>query len=804
VIPLRTLAVVLALLLFPGSGATSVAIIDPGPDRVTPSEPGERLAKRRKRRKAKGKRRGKGKRRRKRTKADEEADAAADSLFDATAPAGGAAPPPPPAPPPTSEAAAPVLDLTGAGDTEEARKELLLGTPDEPAAEDHARRGKRGKRGKKKGVEFDFGGDVEIDLGGEETLDFGGELADFEFEFEVESAERERFDEAMSMMSDEDFEEAATEFRTFLDDRKFAEFKQETEYQLAKALYKLGLMDPALKRFKVILDQGASHRRYRKSIEWLFFISRKMADETPVLSELAQFRNVTFPKAYRNEYQYLLAKYLFIQAERFEVERLERQQRARQKKSTDKFNFEGADGLMGDSVDFSDISGAGLDFSDFGGGEMDLGAGGGEMDFGAGGGEMDLGAGGGEMDFGAGGGEMDFGGSSFDFGAGGEAPEVDKLATGAGPVREAAPQTAQQAIAHGLEFVVQVEGESKFHPRAKYLEGLLAYLGGRDQEAVNAFQEVVRLLNPREGARLDPHLREMAFLSLARVHYGYKQFDRSAYYYDLIDRDSENWLTALFEAAWAYYRRGDFEKALGNLLTLHSPFFEREYFPESQLVKAIIYFEACRYGETREIVDTFYRRFKDVMKEIQRIAESRESPELLYDRIVTMQQVSAEEKAGDDVTQRLVSLALADPAIRTARSVVQQTQDQIELVKKLPAEFREARIGREVFDELQDLAAARAREAGEVTRKKFEGELYELKSLLAQALRIKIEVVSAEKQAIARKMRGEANQDAIIPAVARSVVGDEQLFWPYEGEYWRDELGTYELDFSMCRPLAAR
>ena len=57
-------------------------------------------------------------------------------------------------------------------------------------------------------------------------------------------------------------------------------------------------------------------------------------------------------------------------------------------------------------------------------------------------------------------------------------------------------------------------------------------------------------------------------MSLARVHYGHKQFNRSVYYYDLIDRDSEAWLTALFEASWAYYRRGDFEKALGNRVRL--------------------------------------------------------------------------------------------------------------------------------------------------------------------------------------------------------------------------------------------
>jgi tetratricopeptide (TPR) repeat protein len=773
---LRCLAVVLALMLVPGLGAASVAPPGAAPSAVESHADSPRLAKRKKRKRGKVKRKGKGKRKRRgKTKADEEAVRAADALFDSSAPDG--------APPPAGSKEAPVLDLTGAGDTDAARKELLMGTEKE---------GSKGHRkGKKKDDTFDFGGGIEIDLGGEEQLDFGGELADFDLDFDIESVERERFDEAMSMMSDEEHSAAAVEFATFLEDPKFREFKAESEYQLAKALYKLGLLDSALRRFRQILTQGASHRRYRKSIEWLFFISRKMADETPVLAELAQFRNVTFPKAYRNEYRYLLSKYLFIQAERFEVERVEqeRMERLMRSKAT-QLDFEGMSGFMaGGSDDLDFGGGGGLDF-----GDMGLGGDSSDLDFG----------GGDAIDFGGGGGDagLDFGADAgFDFG--GDAPRVDGIADAGGPVREDAPTTTREAIDQGVDMVVQVEGESKFFPRAKYLEGLLHYLGGKDQAAVNAFQEVVRILNPREAQRLDPQLREMAFLSLARIHFGHKQFNRSAYYYDLIDRDSENWLTALFEASWAYYRRGDFEKALGNLLTLHSPFFEREYFPESQLVKAIIYFEACRYGETRDIVDTFYQRFKDVMNEIQRIAESKEAPELLYDRVVAMQNLALEEGAGDDVTERLVSLALTDPSIRTARNVVRQTKDAIDLVKQLPVEFRDSKLGRQVADELQELASARAREAGEITRKKFERELYNLKSLLAQALRIKIEVVAAEKAALQARMRGEATHDEIVPAVARSVVGDEQLYWPYEGEYWRDELGTYELDFSMCRPLAA-
>jgi tetratricopeptide (TPR) repeat protein len=725
--------------------------------------------------KAKGKK-GKGK------TSDEQGEAESASPAQSMPAVTPSAPPAPPAPPapvtgakPAAAPApvtAPVLDLSKMGtDTGKARDELLKGSTE---TSDAAKKGKT----KAAAGAFDFGGDIQVKSTKAE-FDFGSDLQKFDLgAVDIGSAERGRFEKAIGLMSSEDYAKAAVEFRFFLKEPKFAEFKQESQYQLAKALYKLGFYDSALAQFEEILEQGPSHRRYGKAVEWLFFVSRKLADDTPVLAELARFRNVTWPKAYRSEYRYLLSKYLFVQAERFTVERMQAEQLARGKKSKEAtFDFDkAADQIKsGGAFDFSglgatDTSGS-FDFS--GGSGRGGGAGGGGFDFGGSGG-------GGEAT-----GALDFGGGSP---AAAPAP--------AAPERGEAPSTAKEAIHQGMEFIKLIETDNPFYPRAKYLEGLLDYLDGADQDAVKAFQEVVRVLNPREGARLDPKLRELAFLSLARIHYGYQQFEKSAYYYDLIDRDSENWLTALFEASWAYYRRGDFDRALGNLLTLHSPFFEREYFPESQLVKAIIYFEACRYKETREFVDRFVERYTQVMKEIERIAEWKEAPEKLYDRIGQLQKQAVDEK--NDVTARLVSLASTDQEIRRARKVAEQAQQELKNVGEMPEEFRASPLAQEIRDKMNQLLGDRIKAAGEVTRNRFEQELYALKGLLGQALRIKLEVARSEREMIEAKMQGKSS-DEVVPAQARTVVDDEHVYWPYEGEYWRDELGTYQLDFSMCR-----
>ncbi len=643
---------------------------------------------------------------------------------------------------------------------------LDLSNPPPPGADDKARQeiigpASSGKSGKDA---IDFGGEYKdkgaAGKGSDINFDFGGEQASFDLGATgLDSPQRKRFESAMSLMSDEDYGSAALEFSYILQDKAFAAFHPESQYQLGKALYRSGFYEAALSSYLKILEQGAKHARYKKSVEWLFFISRKLEDQTPVMAQLAHYRNVTFPKAYRSEYNYLLAKYLFMQANDFEMKRLHEAEVAQGKSQKEnQIDF----GAVADSIDSGKAAQAAA-----------------ALDFGA-----PAPAGG--LDFGA------PSGGDIDFGGGGSKPAPSKSV--------APPTNAQEAVRQGLELAEQVESDSQFYARAKYLIGLLRYFSGEDQKAVEAFQEVVRLLNPKDVASPDPALRELAFLSLARIHYGYKQFDRSVYYYELIDRDSDNWLTSLFEASWAYYRRGDFEKALGNLMTLHAPFFEREYFPESKIVKAIIYFEACRYPETRTIIDGFIKEYTALLKAVEAIAQSNEAPETLLAKIAERQ--GPQDKQGqDDVTTRVINLTLSNPEIQQARANLKQVQEQRKHLGRMDDKFKQSDLGANLSHELGIAQSLRAKEAGDIARSKFEREMYNLKSLLAQSLRIKIEVARAERESLEKQMQGQETDDGIMQAEQRSTVDDEHLFWPYEDEYWRDELGTYEFDFSMCKQL---
>ena len=68
---------------------------------------------------------------------------------------------------------------------------------------------------------------------------------------------------------------------------------------------------------------------------------------------------------------------------------------------------------------------------------------------------------------------------------------------------------------------------------------------------------------------------------------------------------SEYWLDALFEESWAYFMAGDYSHALGNIHTIEAPYFPHAYYPEADVLKAVIYFANCQYDDALTIVAKF-------------------------------------------------------------------------------------------------------------------------------------------------------------------------------------------------------
>jgi hypothetical protein len=305
----------------------------------------------------------------------------------------------------------------------------------------------------------------------------------------------------------------------------------------------------------------------------------------------------------------------------------------------------------------------------------------------------------------------------------------------------------------------------------------------------------VRLTNPRRGAG-DPRLRELAFLQLARLHYEHRQNRYAIFYYGKLPQDGEGWLEALWESSYAHYRIGDYERALGNLLTLHSPYFKDEWFPESHLLKAIIYYENCRYPETRSILEQFEQRHEPIHAALDRLATAEAAPAAFFET-VARGRGNTEPK----IASRIARLALSDRAIRRLDEEIAATRREADRGLGARSEaFRGSALAKDLRASLDGERARLATEAGARARHRLDRERVALRSLLEQSLRVKVEVTRREREALEASL-GQGSPTGVVKDYRYSTaVSDEDLYWPYDGEFWRDELGTYTFTLTKgCR-----
>jgi hypothetical protein len=294
---------------------------------------------------------------------------------------------------------------------------------------------------------------------------------------------------------------------------------------------------------------------------------------------------------------------------------------------------------------------------------------------------------------------------------------------------------------------------------------------------------------------MDKSLRELAFMQLARTHYGMQQNRFALFYLGKVERGNTQWLESLFEASWANYRVGQYEQALGNLITLSSPFFREEYFPEALILKAVIYYENCRYRESNLILQDFERTYLPVHDQLESLVKKNMDAGEYYSVLAEVQKKNKEgleKNETDIILERILRLALTDQDLSKTNDSILELEAELDAFASRGDTFKYSDLSKTLLEGLKVQRTGLVSKAGIMAKGKLETELVALKQLLANGLRIKFETTTKEKEFLEEQLKA-GGRTAIVKKYRYSVaVPDDQLYWPYEGEYWRDELGTYQ------------
>jgi hypothetical protein len=151
-----------------------------------------------------------------------------------------------------------------------------------------------------------------------------------------------------------------------------------------------------------------------------------------------------------------------------------------------------------------------------------------------------------------------------------------------------------------------------------------------------------------------------------------------------------------------------------------------------------------------------------------------------------------EKSETDVILERILRLALTDQDLKKTNDSIIELEEEMDAFGSKGDTFRYSELTKQLLEGLKEQRTGLISKAGIMAKGKLETELGGLKQLLANGLRIKFETTTKEKEFLEEQLKA-GGRTAIVKKYKYSVaVADDQLYWPYEGEYWRDELGTYQ------------
>lgn len=324
-----------------------------------------------------------------------------------------------------------------------------------------------------------------------------------------------------------------------------------------------------------------------------------------------------------------------------------------------------------------------------------------------------------------------------------------------------------------------------YYAKAQFHLGVIANRSGAHSRAISYFEAV------RASAGTDEWLREMTNLNIARVHYETKSFSESLQYYALIPRESDNWLEAIFESAWAFFLMAKHNNVLGNIHTLHSPFFDNRFFPESFILQAVTYLRLCRYDEVQSSLERFRDRYKPVFKDLGALlSEFKNKRSGLYRLIY--------EYRNGSLNNYKSAWAILDALSRTdaykeASTTVRFSDGEIARLSAVSSKWTSSGLTDDLKNFLNKKKQVAISDAAERLYDIAAGDLEYLKTLSDQTKLIQADMYEGRVDAIRRRLNvSQANDRKQFIGGLQPLNVDQQLeYWPFEGEYWEDELGYY-------------
>jgi tetratricopeptide (TPR) repeat protein len=349
-------------------------------------------------------------------------------------------------------------------------------------------------------------------------------------------------------------------------------------------------------------------------------------------------------------------------------------------------------------------------------------------------------------------------------------------------------------LGQALNYLGIVDSHGEFGARAAFLSGaiLVSPEMGQYPEAIRWLEDSISSADYESD--IDREVAENAYLALARVLYQVGEFGGALYYYQKIPVESPRWTTALFEGGWSHFLSGNFNRAVGHFHSLHSPYHQHRFYPDLYVLEAAAYLYSCNIDEAYDAVSTFEDEVGTMRSLVREFVAEATDPMAYFHAVFDPEGVRRD--GGRSLPETAIQVVMADAGFHRLYRIISQLERELVILE--PAAGALAQRGDLMMQLVEGDLSNRQIEAAVLIHDVIRDLVDELDDWWFRAQEVTIEIQDVERRYLETILRSGSLE--MTEGTTFFVVADDWQYWPWEGEYWLDEVGNYRANLTTRCP----
>ena len=362
----------------------------------------------------------------------------------------------------------------------------------------------------------------------------------------------------------------------------------------------------------------------------------------------------------------------------------------------------------------------------------------------------------------------------------------------------------QKRAGGALKAFSKIRTEFSLYPQMLFLRGTARLILNRVKEGTKDFvrcAEQVKSLkyNYYHGKRNSKNLRfdlyNRCIAGAARGYYQARNYKEADRWFSLINIESVVWPQVLYERAWNYVAQGQYNRALGKLVTYKAPVLRWFLDSEVETLRAVSYLQMCLYGDVNNEINYFVKRYAKLGVEIKTILqETSRGTQRDFNRLFALGVNSLRRGtySKDKLTQ-FMNRFIRAPFFAKVASTDVNAERELEYLKD-QRNSNQRGLGGFLLEVLSWRKLMARRLGGAFVRERLDTEYRALLKNVQTMDILKLEMLRRAKRKVENNFINETTDEFGNPkrgSLGTPRILDNQYFWLFNGEFWVDELGDY-------------